>query len=204
MIRTLLVALVAFALAAPVAAQPAPPTPPAANAQRREAIKKRIRAMRAYTLTEELQLDDRTSAKLFPALARWDDVTDKLLAQRVDLTRKLKDPNLDPRTLDKVIDDAIANQRAFWDLEEKRLAELRKILTPQQTARILIVLPAFERKIQNQLKRAIQKQQRPKRPARIPDDVDDDGDDDIEPGDLPAPQPPRPGPAKRQPIPNPY
>lgn len=204
MIRTLLVALVAFSLAAPVAAQPAPPTPPAANAQRREAIKKRIRAMRAYTLTEELQLDDRTSAKLFPALARWDDVTDKLLAQRVDLTRKLKDPNLDPRTLDKVIDDAIANQRAFWDLEEKRLAELRKILTPQQTARILIVLPAFERKIQNQLKRAIQKQQRPKRPARIPDDVDDDGDDDIEPGDLPAPQPPRPGPAKRQPIPNPY
>jgi len=54
-----------------------------------ETIKKKIRALRAYTLTEELKLDDKTAAQLFPALARWDDVTDKLLVQRVDLTRQL-------------------------------------------------------------------------------------------------------------------
>ena len=178
----------ALALAAPaVDAQPAPPGP-AAGANRREAIKKRIRALRAYTLTEELALDELTAAKLFPALAKWDDVTDKLLVVRVDLTQRLRaaEQLRDPKALDKLIDEAIANQRAFWDLEEKRLAELRKILSPAQTARLLVVLPAFERKIQNQLKRAISR--RPG-PSRDNDDVDDD--------ELPGPQPPRTGPAKQ-------
>ena len=46
------------------------------------------------------------------------------------------------------------------ELEDKRLAELRKILTPAQTARLLIVLPELERKIQNQLRRAIANAQR--------------------------------------------
>jgi hypothetical protein len=57
--------------------------------------------------------------------------------------------------LDKLIDEAVANQRAFWDSQERRLGELRKILTPAQVARVLVVLPALERKIQNQLQRAI-------------------------------------------------
>src|SRR5882724_11190230 len=44
-----------------------------ATAERREQVKKKIRAMRAFTLTEELALDEATASRLFPVLARYDD-----------------------------------------------------------------------------------------------------------------------------------
>jgi hypothetical protein len=168
----LVIALVLVALGGSVVeAQPAPRT------ARREAIKKKIRALRAYTLTDELQLDDKATAKLFPILARWDDVTEKLVQQRVDLARRLGTANQikDQKAIDKLIDEAIANQKAFWDLEDKRFAELRRALTPAQAARLLIVLPAFERRIQNQLKRAISRTV-----GGSVQGVDDDSDDDDE------------------------
>lgn len=180
-----LIVLVMLALVAPAAAQPRSP------AERREAIKKRIRAMRAYTLTEELSLDDKLAGRLFPVLARWDDVTDKLLVARADLAQKLAqaDAIKDPRAVDRLIDDAVANQKAFWDLEDKRLAELRKILTPAQVAKLLIVLPEFERKIQNRLQRVTRH-----RPARLhagqpPGARDLDEHDDA--NDTPPPAPAR-------------
>ena len=160
-----------------------PPRAPNAPAphDRREAVKKKIRAMRAYTLTEELALDEKAAAKLFPILAKWDDVTDKLLQARVDIQRRLTLGTADPKQLDKLIDEAVANQKAFWDLEAQRLAELRKVLTPAQTARLLLVLPAFERKIQNQLRRAINRRANATRPA--PDDFDED---DLDLDDAPG------------------
>src|SRR6185295_2023525 len=76
-------------LGAPAGAQPRRPGAPAA-ADRREEIKKRIRAMRAYTLTEELKLDPEIAGQLFPLLARYDDETDKLLEKRVEVQRRLR------------------------------------------------------------------------------------------------------------------
>jgi hypothetical protein len=153
-IRVVILVLACVVAAPVVHAQPG--LGPAA-ADRREKIKKKIRAMRAYTLTEELSLDEATAGRLFPVLAKYDDELDRLLLQRADIERRLKASAelKDPRALDKLIDEAVANQRAFWDSQDKRIAELRKILTPAQTARLLVVLPAFERKIQNQLQRAI-------------------------------------------------
>jgi len=163
----------------------------AAGVDRREQIKKRIRSLRAYTLTEELGLDEPTAARLFPLLARFDDETDKLLERRVEIQRRLRraDAQRDPRAIDRVIDDAIANQRSFWDLEDKKIAELRKVLTPAQTAKLLMVLPALERKIQNQLRKAIT-QRRPGAAVEEPDD-------DEQPDDLP---PPRPRPRREGPL----
>ncbi|MDQ3339727.1 MAG: hypothetical protein M4D80_31555 [Myxococcota bacterium] len=152
---------------------------PGVAQDRREVVKKKIRAMRAYTLTEELGLDEKSASRLFPILSKWDDVTDKLLQARVDIQRRLMSTT-DEKQLDKVIDEAVVNQKAFWDLEDKRLAELRKVLTPAQTARLLVVLPAFERKIQNQLKRAINRRGNAGRAA--PDDIDED---DLDPEDTP-------------------
>jgi len=142
-----------IAFAAPVAAQPMPDR----TQERRERIKQRIRALRAYMLTEQLGLDEQTAGKLFPLLSKYDDEFDKLLAARAEIQRRLDTAGdvKDPRVIDKLIDEAVANQRALWDTEDKRLAQLRKILTPAQTARVLVVLPAMERKIQNQLRRAV-------------------------------------------------
>jgi hypothetical protein len=153
---------------------------------RREAIKKRIRVLRAATLTDELDLDEKTLARVLPVLAKYDDVTEDLLKKRIEIHQKLTttDATRDPRGVDQLINQAIANQKAFWELEERRLAELRKILTPGQTARLLIVLPEFERKIQNQLRRAMMRAGAAGRggragtPGRAMDlDTDDDDDD---------------------------
>ena len=170
------VVVLLLSIAAPVAAQPGPP--PNRATERRERIKQRIRALRAYTLTEQLRLDEPTAARLFPVLAKFDEEFDRLLQARFDLQRQLQNADAvrDPRAVDKLIDDAIANQRALWDTEDKRLAQLRKILTPAQTARVLIVLPAMERKIQNQLRKVVDRQQRrsigadPDEDLLLPDD----------------------------------
>jgi hypothetical protein len=158
--KTLLAAVLVLFVSLPVAAQPAGQGSGAAAAQpaRREKVKQRIRALRAYTLTEQLDLDEATAAKLFPALSKFDDEFDKLLQTRADLQKRLAtaDTLKDPKQLDKLIDETVANQRALWDTEDKRLAQLRKILTPAQTARVLVVLPAMERRLQNQLRRAAQ------------------------------------------------
>lgn len=201
--------LVAATLALPALAAAAPPglTPSTDPAPVRgpgtgggkgpvaEAIKKRIRALRASTLIDELQLDEATAGRLFPIFGHYDEETEKLLQLRADLQKRLSAAGelTDAHAIDKLIDDAVANQRAFWDLEDKRLADLRKVLTPAQAARLVVVLPALERKIQNQLRKALQAARRKNRAIREAPRDDDDDDDD-----LPAPRPaPAPAPAKR-------
>lgn len=193
--RALLFAVALVCTATAVAgAQPAP--------NRREIVKKKIRAMRAYTLTEELQLDPATAGKLFPLLAGYDDELDKLVAQRVDARKQLNGAAKlqDARAINKAIDDALAVERSVHAAEDRRVADFRKILTPQQVARILVVLPDFDRKIQNQLARAIRRQGNaapgggggggPKGRKLAPPGGEADDDDDIE-DDTPVPAPPR-------------
>jgi hypothetical protein len=145
-------------------AQPAAPGAQTVDArQRRDKIKQRIRALRAYTLTEELELDEATAGKLFPALAKYDDEFDRLLLARADLQRRLSaESSADAKAIDKLIDDASANQRAIWDTEVRRLDHLRKILTPKQVAKLLVVLPAMERKLQSELRKVVGKADAPK------------------------------------------
>lgn len=176
-----LACMLVLGLATPAVAQPrrdrdpSARRPPAGSPERREQIKQKIRALRAYTLTEQLALDEQTQARLFPALARYDDETDRLIQKRVELARKLRHAETlrDPRAVDRLIDEALANQRAFWELETRRIAELRKILTPAQAAKVLVVLPLLERRIQNQLRKAIEKGHRNRG-----DDLDDDPEPD--------------------------
>ena len=164
-----------------------------------ERVKKRVRALRAYTLTEELGLDTGAAGKLFPVLSKYDTEFDRLLAARGGLNKSLDAAGdlKDAKAIDKLIDQMIATQRALWDLEEKRIAELRKILTPAQTARLLVVLPALERKLQNQLRKAAQggKAANARRMEADPDD------DDGEPNEKPPP-PPKPAPAASNPKAN--
>lgn len=155
----IVVGILAAALVGPAVAQPAAPAAAQPDAQqRRYKIKQRIRAIRAYTLTEQLSLDEATAAKLFPALAKYDEEFDRLHAARAVLQKRLADAGAlnDAKAVDALIDEATANQRAIWDTETQRVAQLRKILTPAQVARILIVLPAIERKIQSGLRKATQ------------------------------------------------
>ncbi|HEY5948527.1 MAG TPA: hypothetical protein VIV40_23680, partial [Kofleriaceae bacterium] len=89
--RWFLVFVLALSTTSTVYAQPAPKAQrqQLRQQERREKIKERIRALRAYTLTAELQLDEQTAAKLFPTLQKFDAEFDKLLQERIDLQRRL-------------------------------------------------------------------------------------------------------------------
>lgn len=170
-------------------------------AERREQIKKKIRAVRAYALTEELSLDEATASRLFPLLARYDDETDRLLEKRIEIQRRLRrvDAMRDTRAIDRLIDEALANQRGFWDLEDRRIAELRKVLSPGQTAKLLIVLPALEKKIENQLRRAITQGRAGAAGASSAAGAAE-ADDDAQPDEVPAPPPKRQRPRREAPL----
>jgi len=157
--------LATVAAVRPAAAQPPGATTPAgsiqppagAPADKRERIKQRIRTLRAWTLTEELQLDEATAARLFPILSRYDEEFVRLLREAAELRRQGDDAaarNDDP-AVDRAVDALVANQRARWSLEEARFRDVRKVLTPRQAARLLVVLPAIDRRLQGQLQRAI-------------------------------------------------
>jgi hypothetical protein len=178
-IRALLI-LVAIAVAAPAAV--AQPRDRGGGGAVRERIKKKIRALRAYTLTEELQLDETAAGKLFPILAKYDEQIGKHLVARAKLRAQLDnaiDKN-DDKAVDKAIDDLVDNQKALWEIDEKRFGELRKALTPKQAGKLLVVLPALERKVQTMLERAMQRgagRRGGGRAGRAVDDDDDGGGD---------------------------
>src|SRR5262249_21378333 len=122
--RWLLAIALAASIGAPAAAQPRR-GPSAGAATVKERIKTRIRTLRAIALNDALQLDDVLATKLFALLARYDDETDKLLEKRVDVNHRLAaaDTMKDPRAIDRLIDEALANQQAFWELDARRTAE---------------------------------------------------------------------------------
>jgi hypothetical protein len=125
--------------------------------KKRAKLKKKIRTMRAIVLAEELDLDEDTAAKLFPILNKYDDEFAKLAKESLDIRAKIDAANDsgDDDDLDDLVDDLMDNQRARWDLDEDRFKAVRKVLTPKQAARILVVLPEIDRKILQGVKKAI-------------------------------------------------
>ncbi len=172
MIRQALLALgLTFAIAAPasVAAQPgdAQRIKRAKKAGKRDRVKERIRAMRAWVLTEQLDLDAATAEKMFPILARYDDELARLLGERKQLRAQLTAARrAGGPPLDALLDKLVANQRARWAAEEQRFADLRTMLTPEQAADLLDLLPEVDRKILRGLRQAIDQGA----PAPNPDD----------------------------------
>lgn len=191
-LRILLVTVISGAIlgtAVDARAQAPGQTAPAGQQAKRERIKQRILAMRAALLTTELQLDEQTAAKLFPVLSKYDDRFVALLRDNADLRKQAQDAYQrgDDKALDALIDKIVANQRARWDTEAARFADVRKVLTPQQAARIFVVLPQIDRRIQNQLRRALGGgaggggRRRGRGAGAQPDDTGS-GDDDLDDG----------------------
>ncbi|HVV84816.1 MAG TPA: hypothetical protein VHE35_17250 [Kofleriaceae bacterium] len=167
---------------------------PAASAQRgprvadpdaaREQARQKIRALRAMIMVQELGLDEATAGKLGPVMARYDDDLAKLQADRRALRKSMHDAIAagDDRKLDGLIDQLVANQRARWEREQARFADVRRLLTPRQAARLIDVLPQIDRRILQGLRRAVN---------------GGGGDDELDIDDGSAPPPPQ-GPPRRR------
>ena len=183
---------------------------PAAPQADKAALKKRIRAMRVWYLTEELELDDATAARLFPILGKYDDRLEALQVEGARLRRELRQ-GISRRAQNqgeaaRLVDALLAHYDKVYQVQRERIVAARKVLSAAQTGRLVLVLPRVDNAIRRQIGRvmrgqAMGKQQRRGQRARrgMSPDLEDTyaGDDD---GDLMPP--PRRTPAatrKRQP-----
>jgi len=134
------------------------PPGPSANAQvgdrrapdqLRKEVLERMRALRAWKIVEELKLDEATSAHLFPILARYDDQELALAAERRDIAEEIRTllaaPRPDDTRLTAAINRMVVNSEKRHAMKDERLKELRKVLTPVQQAKLVLLLPRLER-----------------------------------------------------------
>src|SRR5687768_6794689 len=77
-------------------------------------------SLRALSVVDALGVDEQKADKLIPWLSVYDEEHAHLNQQRRELKRRLVTARHDdPKTVDKLIDDAMANQRALLHSEEK-------------------------------------------------------------------------------------
>ena len=164
MTRRIATLLVALSLAAPAGAAPRPPAaappPPSAAApvagadgkkpgELRKEVLERMRAQRAWRIVEELKLDEAASARLFPILPnttsrrwRWRPSGE---TSRVSCKRCWR--RLTPTTarITAAVNRMLANRTKRHAFKDERLRELRKVLTPVQQGKLVLLLPRLER-----------------------------------------------------------
>lgn len=128
---------------------------------RRAKVRERVRALRAAKLIEWLELDERIAAKLFPILNKYDDQIEPLLIDNGKARRELREMaesgKVDDAKVNKLIDRILANRAKIQQLEADRLREARKMLTPIQAAKLVVVLPEIDRLIEREIRKAAKK-----------------------------------------------
>jgi hypothetical protein len=129
-------------------------------------------------LTEALELDEATAGRLFPILARYDDQLEQHLVEGALLRQRLEAAlaggGAPAAQLDAVIDALVVHQRALRELEEQRFRDVRKVLTSRQAARLLVVLPDIDQRIQRQIQKLVRKRGGDAAADDAPDDAPDD------------------------------
>lgn len=150
------VALAAGSLAGHAEAQPRRARPP--QADQRGKVLQRIRAMRAWQLTEALGLDEVTAGRLFPVLNRFDGKLQPLRTHgdklRQRLERAMKKGASDATFRQLVTDIQKHNDEMHkWHLA--RFEAIRKVLSPRQAAIALVALPEIEQRIRQRILEAM-------------------------------------------------
>jgi len=137
--------------------------------EKREKVRQKIRTMRAWRLTEALNLDERTAEKLFPILNEYDEKFAKLARTTRKTRRALKQEldaaKPDPKRIDTLVDAMEKQHEKYYEWERDRFRAVRKVLTPEQTGRIVIVLPKLDRTIHREIRKAMRGKNGRKRPA---------------------------------------
>lgn len=151
---------------------PDPPEPravtdvgePGARSARRERVRQRIRAMRAWYLTEELDLDDTTATRLFPVLSKYDERLAEVHQRGVELRRALRramsGPRPDQSSIDRLMDDLLTHYDNLYRVQRDRLVAVRKVMSPSQSARLVLILPRLDDAVRREIERATKKRRR--------------------------------------------
>lgn len=124
---------------------------------KREKVREKVRTMVMAKIIEELDLDEAGATKLFPVLNKYHDEIAKLHKDSGEARREIKKmldaAKADDAKVNKQIDRIVANRSKIATLEADMFKDVRKILTPVQSAKLVVILPMIrdrlERKIRN-------------------------------------------------------
>lgn len=121
-------------------------------------VRKKVQALRAWQLTEVLDLDEETSSQLFPAMRKTDQERWKVEARNRELVREmarsLEQSDHDPQKIDSFLDELLANRMELIRAEERHLEKVRQILSPEDTARYFMFQIRFQREIKRKAAQA--------------------------------------------------
>jgi Spy/CpxP family protein refolding chaperone len=158
--------LVGLALSAPALAEGPPPAKQTQNARKaekerlREQIIDKLRAERMWKLTETLKLDEPTAARLFPLLARFEDQERALGQERGPIARELRDainvPTPDQNRINGLVEKLMGIRARRQALEAEKLAAVRKVLTPVQMGKLMLVAPKIDEGFRERIREALQ------------------------------------------------
>jgi septal ring factor EnvC (AmiA/AmiB activator) len=114
-------------------------------------VRKKVEALRAWQLTEELDLDQETIAKLFPAMKEADDDRWRIESDNRALTRKMnrlmEKKRPDPDGLNRLLDQLQSNGMELARVEDRHLTKIRSILSPEDSVRYLMFQIRFQREL---------------------------------------------------------
>ena len=123
--------------------------------QDKERMRARIELMKMWKLTEALDLDQETAAKLFPLMHEFDVKQRKLHMNRVAtiklMREKLEGETADSTALRALIKEFKKNEREMVDLRIERLDSLSEHLSDEQIAKMISLVPKFERGVRELL-----------------------------------------------------
>ncbi|NOY86798.1 MAG: periplasmic heavy metal sensor [Deltaproteobacteria bacterium] len=118
-------------------------------------VRKKIETLRAWKLTEFLNLDEQTSARLFPAMREADEGRQKIEAENRKLVRRmaqiLKSDDINQAEIAKILDRLQKNRREEALIEERHFKKVRSILSPADTARYILFQIRFQQEIRKRI-----------------------------------------------------
>jgi Spy/CpxP family protein refolding chaperone len=143
------------------ASVPAQPGERKAEKERlREQIIDKLRAERMWKLTETLKLDEPTAARLFPLLAKFEDQERALGKERGPVARDLRDAitaaNPDQTRINGLVEKLMGIRARRQALEAEKLAAVRKVLTPVQMGKLMLVAPKIDEGFRERIREALQ------------------------------------------------
>ncbi len=114
-----------------------------------EKIRKRVETLKMWRLTEALNLDEKTSAQVFPILNRFDKKRYELEESLREGMRELRESlrNKKEDQLKKIVNKLEQDHKALQSLKQEEWAEMKKVLTIEQQAKFIIFLTEFEREV---------------------------------------------------------
>lgn len=117
--------------------------------EQREKIRERISTLKMWKLTEALDLDEKTSTQLFPIINKYDKLRAETELSLRKGMRKLKRALKEEREskLKAILDELEQDHHALQRIADDEWNEMKRVLTVEQQAKLVIFKQEFDRNI---------------------------------------------------------